>query len=575
MTRKHLLLLMIMIIICGPAMADDIENATDAVRHMGIGWNLGNTLEANSGNGQQPTSDAYWGTQGLESETYWGQPTTTQALIKMMKDAGFGAIRVPVTWYNHMGKDGNINAAWMKRVHEVVDYVINEGLYCILNVHHDTGADGGNFVSWLKADKDVYAQRKARYEKLWTQIATEFKDYDGHLLFGGYNEMLDSYNSWCFASFSTPNKYDATVAASAYDAINSFGQSFVDAVRATGSNNRQRNLILNTYASGCGAGSWNSHLLDPLKEMKMPKGESNHIIFEVHSYPSISSLSGAKKELVQNIKDLKTYLAAKGGPVIFGEFGTSSNNGDGTNDYNNNRTNLFDFLTYFVQQTKANGMACFYWMGLTDGIYRSMPTFNQPDLAECLVKAYRGNTDGFSYPGPDTTSPTTVFEGEKALAWGSGITVPASAFSTYGEGVTMTVSFKVTGDGDDIQFLYGDWSPKPSCTIDGSSYQDYNPSAHGVTKGSSGTIDVTFPTNVYKQLTQKGLIMQGIGVTITKVVCHQVTTSITGPTIHNATTSHTDGSATAATPYYNMQGQRVATSRHGVYIHNGRKVIIR
>ena len=70
-----------------------------------------------------------------------GQAVTTPALIAMMRDAGFGAIRVPVSWGVHMDADGKVYDEWMNRVQEVVDYVLDAGLYCIINVHHDTGAD--------------------------------------------------------------------------------------------------------------------------------------------------------------------------------------------------------------------------------------------------------------------------------------------------------------------------------------------------------------------------------------------------------------------------------------------------
>ena len=218
---------------------------------MKCGWNLGNTLEANKQDLNDVlitdfTRDDFWGRQGLESESCWGQEPTKPELLKMMKDAGFGAIRVPVTWYNHMDKDGKVNAEWMKRVHEVVDYVIDQGLYCIINVHHDTGADKDNFHSWIKADEANYTTNKAKYENLWKQIATEFKDYDQHLLFESYNEMLDKLSSWCFASFAAEKKYDADIAASAYKAINGYAQSFVDVVRTTGGNNAERNLVVNT-----------------------------------------------------------------------------------------------------------------------------------------------------------------------------------------------------------------------------------------------------------------------------------------------------------------------------------------
>ncbi len=112
--------------------AADFETAKDAVKNMGVGWNLGNTLDAND-------ATKTW-TTTAQHETCWGQPVTKPELLKMMKEAGFGAIRVPITWYQEMDKDGKVNAAWMSRVKEVVDYVIDNGMYCIINVHHDTGA---------------------------------------------------------------------------------------------------------------------------------------------------------------------------------------------------------------------------------------------------------------------------------------------------------------------------------------------------------------------------------------------------------------------------------------------------
>lgn len=386
--------------------AADFETAKEAVKNMGLGWNLGNTLEANNQTVTTDiTSEAFWGQQGLESETCWGQYPTTPELLKMMKEAGFGAIRVPVTWYNHMDKDGNVDAAWMARVHEVVDYVMNQGMYCIINVHHDTGADGNSFKSWIKADEANYAQNKNRYEKLWRQIAEEFKDYDQHLLFESYNEMLDKLSSWCFASFAASGQYDASVATSAYNAINSYAQSFVTTVRATGGNNAQRNLIVNTYGSCSGGGTWNQHLIDPLKEMNYPTDAAGEgrIIFQIHAYPSLvntdnkgkitgnRTISSIKSEIDEMINGWNTHLVSKGAPVILGEWGTSNVDADVT-DYDARRELMFQFCEYLVQQCKANDIATFYWMGLTDGMARFFPAFSQPDLAKTILQAYHGSS---------------------------------------------------------------------------------------------------------------------------------------------------------------------------------------
>lgn len=388
--------------------AQTFESATEAVKNMRIGWNLGNTLDSNSGGIANMWIEAWTQRQPKDYETAWGQPVTKPELLAMMKDAGFNAIRVPVTWYPHMEATFSsvkwdnatqkltpwdiqyddigtqIQSVWMQRVHEVVDYVINQGMYCILNVHHDTG---DATTAWLKADMEVYNKEKDRFEEIWRQIAEEFKDYDEHLLFEGYNEMLDSYGSWCFASFNTSSKYDAKVASSAYQAINSYAQSFVNAVRATGGNNAQRNLIVNTYGACCGSGTWNTHLSEPLTQMTLPTdAASNHLLFEVHSYIDIKNLSNAKSEVNQMMNSVKTNLASKGAPVIFGEWGTSTDKG-----YENYRQNMLAFARYFVEQAKAKGMGTFYWMGLSDGDSRSVPEFNQPDLVDAIVKGYYGD----------------------------------------------------------------------------------------------------------------------------------------------------------------------------------------
>ena len=193
-------------------------------------------------------------------------------------------------------------------------------MYCIINVHHDTG---DATTAWMRASTDNYNKYKDIYENLWTQIATTFKDYDEHLLFEGYNEMLDTYGSWCFASFAAPGQYNATSAADSYKAINKYAQSFVNAVRATGGNNSSRNLIVNSYCASNGSGNWNQHLLEPLNNLEYPTDEAkNHIIFQVHYYPSIKDLSWAKTECNAMLKSIKEILQPKA-PVIFGVYASS------------------------------------------------------------------------------------------------------------------------------------------------------------------------------------------------------------------------------------------------------------
>lgn len=125
--RVRLLSILCALLMSGGIQAQnaEFESATEAVKNMKIGWNLCNTLDA-VGEASDLKTPQDW-------EQCWGNPVTKPELMKMIRKAGFNVIRVPVTWYPHMDTDGKVDAEWMKRVHEVVDYVIDQGMYCILN----------------------------------------------------------------------------------------------------------------------------------------------------------------------------------------------------------------------------------------------------------------------------------------------------------------------------------------------------------------------------------------------------------------------------------------------------------
>ena len=540
------------------------ESATDAVKNMGVGWNLGNTLDAN-GTG---ISDV------VQSETYWGQPVTKPELITMMKEAGFGAIRVPVTWYTHIDSDGNVDAAWMKRVHEVVDYVINAGLYCIVNVHHDTGAHDN---AWVIADNDNYEKTKARYENLWTQIANEFKDYDQHLLFEGYNEMLDKYHSWCFAGFQRPDGYNADEATAAYKGLNGYAQSFVNAVRATGGNNTQRNLVINTYASANGSGNWNAHLSDVLTELTTPTDVTkNHLAFEVHAYPT---LSNGQNEVDDIINKVNTHLLPKG-PVILGEWGTS--NVDKTpNDYEKSPAAFLEFCKYLIQKAKENNIATFYWMGLSDGSARNLPAFNQAAIAKALIRAYYGSTTGYKFPSTDDVE--TIYtvnyadEWSEAFLYGDWSRV-AQKLSNY-KGIRLEMENDSYAGKLQIK-IYGD-------KTSGDQFKEQLVQL----ASDSNTTDITFDTSILGS-TFWGVTLQTLSgaqtvkvkkATLIKADDSEVALTVTkawGCEVSAELAPPSDIRSISAMPnrssyLYNLNGQRISTPKKGIYIQNGRKYIAR
>lgn len=531
--KKLTTILALLLTIGGNAQAQELENAKQAVANMGVGWNLGNTLDANVQTVTDIANDGYWGQQGLESETCWGQPKTTRELIQMMKKAGFGAIRVPVTWYNHMDKDGNVDGKWMTRVKEVVDYVIDEGLYCILNVHHDTGADSwnadGNLTGyhWIKADPDNFEANVIRYSALWGQIALTFKDYDQHLLFEAYNEMLDANSCWNYPTFG--RDFDEEYEKKSLEAVNNYAQSFVATVRSTGSNNETRNLIVNPYAAASG-GEWgnNKHPQDPLEQLLLPLDNvQDHLIVEVHSYPSITSgISSAKSGLDWTFNNLNEKLAKRlNVPVIVGEWGTS--NVDNGSDYIDRRETMIDFCDYFVKKAKEYGIATFYWMGLSDGNAREKLVFNQPDLAETITKAYHGNDFQGEYPAVEISNETVIFEGEQQLEWGKAINFTADLFTNLSSSSTVEITYTEKFDqfsGDEansyLQFWYNDWSEMIDFIVDGQTINqtlEVNKYYNSVS-GTDHVTTIAFDKDTFKNFKKKGMLFQGHGVLLKKVV---------------------------------------------------------
>ena len=548
-----------LLLFCGMLMsfsmqAADFESAKDAVKNMGVGWNLGNTLDA-------ADASKTW-TTTAQHETCWGQPVTKPELMKMMKDAGFGAIRVPVTWYQEMDKDGKVNDAWMNRVKEVVDYVIDNGMYCIINVHHDTG-DG---KQWLHASTTNYDTNKAKYEYLWKQIAEKFKDYGQKLLFEAYNEMLDDNNKW-----NEPASDDG------YKAINSYAKSFVTTVRNTGGNNKDRNLVVNDYSA--------SSTPNAMKALDLPE-ESGHIIFQLHSYPNWKSESNAKAEIDNLINNIKSNLLNRA-PVIIGEYATFTTWPADLDYYATDRKVALYAMDYLIKKTKEAGIGTFYWMGLSDGVNRTLPAFHQADLAQTLIKAYYGTIDGYKFPTPDDFQ--TVYTVNYNSQWGE-LFLYGDWNNTTALKLTEYKGVRVDLDNDysgKLQIkVYGDKDGKntdgsdkykeqyiPLTAGSNTSTLDFDASVLGssvmritlqVLEGTVLTAKVNEAKLIKSDGTEvSGAISVGWGCT--------VTSESTPKTTAIQSIQFNDSDADDA--IYNLQGQRITKPQKGIYIQNGKKFI--
>ena len=148
----------------GSARFSTVVDSKTIIDELGFGWNLGNTFDA--WNSSQ--------NQGLSSETSWGNPETTQEMLDALVKKGFKAIRIPVTWHNHLiDKKYTIDPNWMTRVKRVVDWSIRKGLYVILNTHHDNAEKRNTSLKYGQGYypllKDIEESEKFIYN-VWAQI---------------------------------------------------------------------------------------------------------------------------------------------------------------------------------------------------------------------------------------------------------------------------------------------------------------------------------------------------------------------------------------------------------------------
>ena len=298
------------------------------VESMGVGWNLGNSLDP---------SNCTWVSDDMDYETAWGNPKVTKELIKSVHDKGFDTIRVPVTWSDHSeGDDHKIKAKWFDRVQEVVDWCIDEGFYVIVNIHHED--------KWLTKASSDYDKTIKEYKDLWTQIADRFKNYDEHLILESMNEI----------------GFDDIGVQKGCELMNKINGEFVDLVRKSGGNNDKRYLLL--------AGYWTD--IDRTIEggIKMPEGDDRTML-SVHYYsPSTFAIAdltstwgyqetwGTDEEfdyLEGQMQKLKENYVDKGVPVIIGEYGATVKDKD--------LKSVVLYISSVMKSAREHGMCPILW----------------------------------------------------------------------------------------------------------------------------------------------------------------------------------------------------------------------
>ncbi|QQS07735.1 MAG: glycoside hydrolase family 5 protein [Fibrobacterota bacterium] len=327
-------------------MAADLPTAATIANEMGLGWNIGNTMETPGG------------------KPYWSNHVPTQAMIDAAKAAGFRSIRIPCGWDTH-ASNNVISDAWLQEVKTVVDYCIKDGLYVVLNSHWDKG--------WLEEHIDVGSQASVNVKQkaYWTQIATFFKGYDHHLLFASANEP------------AVQDAYGTAFGSDRVGVLNSYHQTMIDAVRATGGNNATRTLIFqgprtdielirtnySVYPTDKVAGRlmFEAHFY-PYQYTLMTKDESwgnqffywgqgNHSTADAAHNPTW----GEEAFVDSQFFVLKRKFVDKGIPAIIGEWGAGLRTTLSGANLDLHKKGRVAYYKYVAKSARAHGVIPFAW----------------------------------------------------------------------------------------------------------------------------------------------------------------------------------------------------------------------
>ena len=551
---KAIILLLAIISIQSRAMEHDVDAQTWC-KNVVMGWNLGNSLEAEG------------------TETSWGNPTTTADMIKSIKGEGFNAVRIPVRWGQHCDMSTmTIDEKWLSRVKEIVDWCLAEDMYVIINTHHDL---------WLEhyPTNAKKTELNEKLGKLWTNIATAFADYDGRLAFAGLNEV-NAEGNWGL----TPTQEN-------YDVTNSFNQTFVDAVRATGGNNALRNLVVQSYRCNPTMG---------LTNLVVPTDPTpNRLSVEFHYYDPYSYCSGAagsynywgiafsdkgtvtpdgnEKSLANFFLTIREKWWEQGLGVVIGEYGCSCHYT--TADKATQEANMQYYMKCLVSEARKNGFAAFVWdnnaygngsekFGIFDrkNDMKVRTPFFLDGIKEGSSTQYVADVDYNMTDKDFGEGGKQVWSGNQVIDWGKPVTIPASEFKNFTTQATIVIYYDqdASSDYEDIQPCNSKWERLPF-TVEGMKFSgDFNPRSFYGTSGKSHITPMIFTGTELNSLKSGGVIIQGHGITFTKVVLMDTPNAIHLPTV-NPDSDNT---------LYDLRGVKISNPQNGkVYIVSGKKIL--
>lgn len=322
------------------------------VSAMGVGWNLGNYFDVTD-----------------KDKTVWGNPHPTDKMIDFVSDSGFKTLRVPITWGYNISRypEYKIEEDYFKRIEKVVNRALSNGMYVIINIHHDEAL--------ICPTKDRYEKSAVAVEKIWTQVANRFKNADDKLIFEHLNEMRvkGDANEWNGGK-KEHREY-----------LNKFHEIALRAIRTSGGNNATRKVMITPYGGSCSP--------DAIDELVIPKDKN--ILISLHSYsPYKFAMQGDghttrwgseedKINMKNDIAGLAAKLKAKGCTIVMGEWGSL---------HRNNSADRERHAAFFTKCCLENNICPIVWddgatsnFGLMD---RPAEKWHHKGVIDAIIGAY-------------------------------------------------------------------------------------------------------------------------------------------------------------------------------------------
>ena len=265
-------------------------SASALVADMEPGWNFGNSFDVRD-----------------NDKTVWGNPLPTTGVVDAVYNRGFRTLRLPVTWGYNMGDAPNfeIEKNYFARIESIIDYALDKGMYVIINIHHDD--------KWIIPTEAQATSTKDQLDKVWTQIANNFKNYSDYLIFELLNEPRHK---------DTPEEWSGGTA-EGRKVLNEYYGTILNAIRETGGNNELRKVMIAPYAASVVQKTWDDFVI--------PNNDSN-VIISLHAYvPFKFALDASdpdwgsdtdKADIDALMDRIEANFMSKGLPVVMGEWGS-------------------------------------------------------------------------------------------------------------------------------------------------------------------------------------------------------------------------------------------------------------